>query len=57
MTHYVCTGGCGGESDEPGVCEAEFCKKEGQLLTPCECTDGSHANAGEKKSEEDSDSE
>lgn len=48
MTHYVCTGGCGGEADEPKVCQAEFCPKEGQPLVPCSCEDGLHKNAGEK---------
>ena len=48
MTHYVCTGSCQGEAQSPGVCEAEFCSKEGQPLVSCGCDDGSHAGAGEK---------
>jgi hypothetical protein len=42
MAHYVCTGGCGGESDKPGVCQAEDCPKEGQPLVECNCEDGIH---------------
>jgi hypothetical protein len=55
MTHYVCTGSCGGESKVPGVCEAEFCTKEGQSLVSCSCEDGMHEDAsqdGPEKSEE-----
>jgi hypothetical protein len=42
MTHYICTGGCGGVSEYEGVCEAQFCSKENQPLTKCDCPDGSH---------------
>lgn len=42
MQHFVCTGGCGGQSDSEGVCEAQYCKKEGQPLTECNCDDGLH---------------
>ena len=56
MTHYVCTGSCSGESQNPGVCEAEFCSKEGKSLTFCNCEDGAHEEAGKKPDEsEDSD--
>lgn len=41
MTHYTCTE-CGGESEEPKVCETEDCLKKGQPLTACDCTDGEH---------------
>lgn len=41
MTHYTCTN-CGGESDEPKICDNRDCLKEGQELTPCDCTDGEH---------------
>ncbi len=40
--HYVCTGGCGGEADRPGTCQAEDCSKEGQPMVPCACEDGLH---------------
>jgi len=43
MTHYVCTGGCEGESSKPGVCQAEGCAKEGEPLLECNCEDGSHS--------------
>ena len=43
MTHYVCTGTCGGVSDTPGVCQTEDCPKKGQPLASCECEDGEHA--------------
>ena len=42
MTHYICTGGCGGVSDRPGVCDIEDCSKNGQELMPCGCEDGNH---------------
>ncbi len=42
MKHYICTGGCGMQSEVEGVCDAQFCKKEGQLLTECNCEDGQH---------------
>ena len=45
MSHYVCTGECGGESDKPGVCQAEDCSKKGQPLVECDCEDGEHAEA------------
>lgn len=32
-SRYVCTGGCGGVSDVPGVCQATTCAKHGQPLT------------------------
>ncbi len=53
MAHYICTGGCNGESDSQGVCDAEFCAKEGKLLTKCNCTDGLHENPGVLNEEED----
>lgn len=42
MTHYICTGTCGGVSDTPGVCQAEVCPLHGKPLVPCDCTDGKH---------------
>lgn len=47
MPHYICTGSCGGVSDNPSVCTTEGCTKEGQSLKPCECTDGEHAGLSE----------
>lgn len=48
MTHYICTGACKGETDDPnvGTCQAETCDKFGQPLVACDCEDGTHgANA------------
>ena len=42
MTHYVCTGNCGGEADRPGECHTEGCTKEDQPLVECNCEDGMH---------------
>lgn len=42
MTHYVCSGDCGGELEHHGVCESEGCSREGQPLTECDCNDGIH---------------
>jgi len=42
MNHYICTGGCHGVSDTPGVCQAEDCAKYQQPLEECDCTDNSH---------------
>lgn len=40
--HYICTGGCKGLSDTPGVCQAGDCPKHEHPLTPCDCTDSNH---------------
>ena len=45
MTHYVCTGGCGGVSENPGVCNAQSCSKFNMPLTECHCGDGNHNEA------------
>jgi len=42
MIHYICTGGCNGESDMPGVCTDDMCSDYQLPLKPCECTDGFH---------------
>lgn len=56
MTHYICTGGCGGVADKLGVCQAATCPMHDKALAPCECTDGKHnvfalheVKEGEKK--------
>ena len=51
MTHYICNGGCDGESSVVGVCQAEGCEKEGEPLTPCNCEDGSHEESTDAESE------
>ena len=60
MKHYVCTGGCGGVSEEAGVCDSDGCSKVGRPLQPCECEDGTHEDVGgasEEKDDEDDESE
>ncbi len=42
MKHYICIGECKGESATPTTCQNEHCHKEGEPLTPCDCTDGVH---------------
>lgn len=42
MTHYICTGGCGGVSEKEGTCQALTCPKHGDPLTACDCMDGKH---------------
>lgn len=52
MTHYICTGGCEGVTDTPNAtCQATDCAKHTHPLTPCDCTDGSHAQAYKKNNE------
>lgn len=51
MKHFICTGSCEGEASNPGVCQAEDCKKEGEPLIECDCEDGLHKEA--KKEDED----
>jgi protein PhnA len=47
MTHYICKGGCGGVSEEAGVCEADGCANQYELLEECNCEDGKHGAKGE----------
>ncbi|MDP3795075.1 MAG: hypothetical protein Q8R13_04055 [bacterium] len=46
MTHYICTGGCGGVSDHPGVCQAQGCPNVGKALGRCDCEDDAPARRG-----------
>mgnify|MGYP001602916131 FL=1 len=48
--HYICTGGCGGVSETPGVCQAKDCPDHGQPLKDCGCADGKHSEL-EKENE------
>lgn len=57
MTHYICTGGCDGEAGAQGVCQTEGCKKEGEPLLPCACTDGRHEGVGARDAGEEEDGE
>jgi len=52
MEHYICTGGCKGVSDQPGLCQTLDCPKHGEPLTACDCTDGKHHGAFEKEEPE-----
>lgn len=40
--HYVCEGECKSVSENPGVCQADFCNKKGEELAICGCEDGTH---------------
>ena len=52
MTHYVCTGGCKGVSDDPNAaCQSEECSKHAHPLTACNCEDGEHQEAYASKEE------
>ena len=42
MTHYVCTGECGGVSDTPKSCDDKACSMHDKPLVECHCTDGKH---------------
>lgn len=42
MQHYVCTGECGGESENPGLCQDETCSEHNEPLVACSCGDGLH---------------
>ncbi len=41
-SHYVCVGDCKHVSEEPGICQADFCNKKGEELKICGCEDGAH---------------
>jgi hypothetical protein len=53
MKHYICTGGCKGESDHPGVCKTEECPLYGHELKECDCADGKHHGAFEHSMSQD----
>lgn len=42
MTHYICKGGCGGVLEEMGICEADGCANQWEMMEECDCTDGKH---------------
>lgn len=42
MSHYICTGGCHGESDESGSCQTQGCDLYQEELQECDCADGKH---------------
>ena len=53
MRHFICVGSCEGESSNPGTCQAEECKKEGEPLVPCNCEDGLHQEAKNASSQKE----
>ena len=55
MTHYICTGTCGTELKNPGICEARFCPKEGEPLVECNCEDGLHEETEENDFDDEAD--
>ena len=42
MTHYICTGECGGVSNQPGNCQAEACSLHNEPLVECQCENNMH---------------
>lgn len=48
MRHYFCKGGCGGVLGEVGMCEAEGCANQWEMMEPCDCLDGKHGMAKEQ---------
>lgn len=48
MTHYVCTGECGGVSEHLKNCESEACSMFNEPLVECNCEDGEHAEVKAK---------
>ncbi|MDP2676777.1 MAG: hypothetical protein Q8O83_03775 [bacterium] len=48
MEHFICTGGCGGISGTPGVCQMDSCPHHGKDLVSCSCNDGEHSDAKTK---------
>ena len=49
MTHYVCTGNCGGVSDHEKNCDTQSCSRFGQPLKECHCQDGKHEEVFQKQ--------
>lgn len=42
MAHYICTGSCLGVSEEEGICLADGCEQQYEMLSECDCSDGKH---------------
>ncbi len=55
--HYICKGGCKGDSKEPGVCQAEDCSSKGHELEECNCEDGMHGGAFEQEAQPENQTE
>lgn len=47
MTHYICKGGCGGVLEAPGICEADGCKNQWEMMEECDCKDGEHGQSAQ----------
>ena len=47
MAHFICKGTCKGTLDEIGVCEAEGCTNQWELMEECACEDGKHFRSEE----------
>lgn len=45
MKHFICKGGCGGESKEQGVCGDKDCRDFEKSMHECDCTDSQHDKA------------
>ncbi|OGI98616.1 hypothetical protein A3H53_01205 [Candidatus Nomurabacteria bacterium RIFCSPLOWO2_02_FULL_40_10] len=54
MSHYICTGGCKGESVNPGVCQTSTCLDYTQPLKECDCEDGKHYGSFEEEKDDNS---
>lgn len=39
MTHYICKGGCKGESEGPVACGGKSCRDYQKPMLECECED------------------
>ena len=52
MKHYICTGGCEGVSEAPGVCTTPDCPGRQEPLEECNCEDGKHFGAFETEEED-----
>jgi len=46
MSHFVCTGDCKAVSEQEGICQSDFCNKQGEELAICGCEDGEHQVSG-----------
>jgi hypothetical protein len=53
MTHFVCTGECGGISDHAKVCEGENCTKKDHPMNECSCGDEKHISTSKEKKKQD----
>lgn len=51
MTHFFCRGSCGGTLTEAGMCEAEGCSAQWEMMDECACTDGRHGAKSDEQEE------